>query len=211
MNSFKYVLLILALSFTSLTYAAKVGEPAPDFTATSSHGKTYKLSDFKGQWVVLEWHNPDCPFVQSQYKGKMQKLQAKWTRKGVKWFSVMTFGEGAMTNERANADVKEHHSNVTATLMDVIGPIGHAYDAKTTPHMFVINPKGILIYNGAIDNAPRQDGVVTQGTLGQPYVNYVDQALVQGFAGKKVTVPTSQPYGCWVEYPHFVLAPKPTN
>jgi alkyl hydroperoxide reductase subunit AhpC len=177
--------------------------------ATSSHNKTYKLSDFKGKWVVLEWHNPDCPFVQSQYKGKMQKLQAKWTQKGVKWFSVITFGEGMMTADKANADAKEHHSQATATFLDLRGPIGRAYDAKTTPHMFVINPKGILIYNGAIDNAPRQNKVVKKGSLNADYINYVDQALTQGFAGQKITIPTAPPYGCFVEYPHFLLAPKP--
>ncbi len=195
------VFAILTLSLNSLSYAARVGDPAPDFAGITSHGKTIKLSDLKGKWVVLEWHNPECPFVQSQYKGKMQKLQAKWTQKGVKWFSVISYAEGLMTAGKANADAKIHHSNVTATLLDSNGIIGRAYDAKTTPHMFVINPQGILIYNGAIDNAPRRDKVVAKITDDVPFVNYVDQALKQGFAGKTVSVPTAHPYGCYVEYP----------
>lgn len=192
---------IFLLSLVSQAQAAKVGDPAPGFIGTSSHGKTYNLSDLRGQWVVLEWHNPNCPFVQSQYKGKMQKLQAKWTQKGVRWFSVISYAEGLVTTDQANADVKAHHSNATATLMDSNGVIGRAYGAKTTPHMFVINPKGILVYNGGIDNAPRKDQVVQKTDYGADYINYVDQALKQGFAGQPVTVPNARPYGCYVEYP----------
>jgi alkyl hydroperoxide reductase subunit AhpC len=195
------ILGILFLGLGSTANAAREGDPAPDFTGTSSRGKTVKLSTLKGKWVVLEWHNPECPFVQSQYKGKMQKLQIKWTQKGVKWFSVITYAEGLMTADKANADALAHYSQVTATLMDSNGIIGHAYDAKTTPHMFVINPKGVLVYNGAIDNAPRRDKVVTKITDDVPYINYVDQALSQGFAGKNITIPTAHAYGCYVEYP----------
>jgi peroxiredoxin len=197
------VLGILALSLSSLCYAAKVGDAAPSFTGTGSDGKTYNLSDFKGKWVVLEWHNAQCPFVVSQYKSKMEKLQAKWTKKGVKWFSVISSApgaEGAVTADEANADVKEHNAHVTATLLDSNGTIGHAYKAKTTPHMFVINPQGVLVYDGAIDNAPREDAVVAKNEGGDAYVNYVNQALKEGLAGQGISVPTTAPYGCGVKY-----------
>ncbi len=205
MKSLKLGLLVLGLLVMGLgaSYAAKVGEPAPDFTATGSNGKTYKLSDLKGKWVVLEWHNQNCPFIKSQYKGKMQKLQAKWTKKGVKWFSVISSApgmEGSVNAEEANADVKATGSHVTATFMDSDGTIGHAYDAKTTPHMFVIDPKGILVYDGAIDNAPLKDEAVDKNDDGEPFVNYVDKALKEGMAGKTISTPTTAPYGCHVKY-----------
>jgi peroxiredoxin len=195
--------LALGLLMGSLSYAAKVGEAAPDFSAQGSDGKTYNLADLKGKWVVLEWHNAGCPFVVSQYKGKMQKLQAKWTKKGVKWFSVISSAagmEGAVTPDQANTDVQNTNSHVTATFMDSDGTIGHAYGAKTTPHMFVIDPKGVLVYNGAIDNAPREDAIETKTEAGDAYVNYVDKALKEGLAGKAITTPTNQPYGCGVKY-----------
>jgi peroxiredoxin len=194
---------ILALSLSSLAQAASTGAAAPSFTGTGSDGKTYNLSDFAGKWVVLEWHNQDCPFVKSQYAGKMQKLQAKWTKKGVVWFNVISSApgaEGAVTADEANADVKEHNAHVTATLLNSNGVIGHAYGAKTTPHMFVIDPKGILVYNGAIDNAPREDDVVTKNEDGDAYVNYVDQALKEGKAGKTISVANTVSYGCGVKY-----------
>ena len=194
---------ILALSLSSLAQAASTGAAAPAFVGTGSDGKTYNLSDFAGKWVVLEWHNQDCPFVKSQYAGKMQKLQAKWTKKGVVWFNVISSApgaEGAVTADEANADVKEHNAHVTATLLDSNGVIGHAYGAKTTPHMFVIDPKGILVYNGAIDNAPREDDVVTKNEDGDAYVNYVDQALKEGKAGKSISVANTVSYGCGVKY-----------
>jgi peroxiredoxin len=194
---------ILALSLGSLAQAASTGAAAPAFTGTGSDGKTYNLSDYAGKWVVLEWHNQDCPFVKSQYVGKMQKLQAKWTKKGVVWFSVISSApgaEGAVTADEANTDVKEHNAHVTATLLDSTGVIGHAYGAKTTPHMFVINPQGILVYNGAIDNAPREDDVVAKNQDGDAYMNYVNQALKEGMAGKPITMANTVSYGCGVKY-----------
>jgi peroxiredoxin len=197
------VFLIVGLLLGSLSYAAKVGEAAPDFSAKGSDGKTYNLSDLKGKWVVLEWHNASCPFVVSQYKGKMQKLQAKWVKKGVKWFSVISSApgmEGSVDAAGANADVKTTGAHVTATFMDSDGTIGNAYGAKTTPHMFIIDPKGVLVYNGAIDNAPREDAIETKTESGDVYVNYVDKALKEALAGKAISTPTNQPYGCGVKY-----------
>jgi peroxiredoxin len=183
--------------------ALTLGSQAPDFTCVDSQGVTQKLSSYKGKYVVLEWHNQDCPFVVSQYKGKMEKYQQIWTKKGVVWFSVISSApgvEGSVTPEKANEDVKRHGAFLTATLMDPSGAVGHLFGAKTTPHMFVINPKGVLIYDGAIDNAPREDAISDKNQDGQPYVNYVDQALTQAMAGQDVTVKTTPPYGCHVKY-----------
>ncbi|MGH7739201.1 MAG: redoxin domain-containing protein, partial [bacterium] len=161
------------------------------------------MAQLKGKYVVLEWHNPDCPFVKSQYKGKMQKLQKKWTDRKVVWLSIISSApglQGAVDAAQANADVKNHQSNVTATILDPSGKIGRAYGAKSTPHMFVINPKGILIYDGAIDNAPLEDEFSDKTQDGAVYVNYVDQALTESMAGRKITTPSTAPYGCGVKY-----------
>jgi len=198
--------LVLLLSIfipLSAATAAKVGSSAPAFTATDSLGKVHKLSDYRGRYVVLEWHNQDCPFVVSQYKGKMQRLQKKWTKKGALWFSVISSAPGKQGHVdvvQANLDVKHHHAYSTATFMDSEGKIAHAYDAKTTPHMFVINPKGVLIYDGAIDNAQLEDRSVRKNKDGEPYVNYVDKALTESMKGKEVSIPTTPPYGCHVKY-----------
>ena len=143
-------IIFFALFFSILytgspTQAAKVGAPAPAFTAKDSLGKTHKLSEMKGHFVVLEWHNQGCPYVVSQYKGKMEGLQAKWTKKGVLWFSVISSvagKQGHVDAAQANQDVKEHQAHPTATFMDTDTVIARAYGAKTTPHMFVINPRG---------------------------------------------------------------------
>ncbi|HUO58580.1 MAG TPA: redoxin domain-containing protein [bacterium] len=198
------VLAAILFGGSSLAQAARVGDPAPNFTATDSHGKTHKLSDFKGKYLVLEWHNQDCPFVVSQYKGKMQRLQDKWTKKGVEWLAIISSApgkQGYVDAAGANADVKTKGAHVTATCLDPEGVIATAYGAKTTPHMFVINPKGALIYNGAIDNAPREDGDVAKNENGEAFVNYVDQALTEAMVQKKkVTIPSTPPYGCHVKY-----------
>ncbi len=182
---------------------ATVGEKAPAFTGRDTYGKIHKLSALKGKFVVLEWHNHDCPFTMSQYKGKMQKLQQEWTAKGVVWLRVISSApgkEGYVTPQRANEDAESNGAVPTATLLDPKGIIGHAYGAKTTPHMFVIDPQGVLIYDGAVDNAPLQDDFSNMTPDGKPYVNYVDQALGQAMAGQEVTVKSTSPYGCGVKY-----------
>jgi len=204
MKKWNLWLLALVLSLGQAAQAAKVGEKAPDFTATDSHGKFHKLADLKGKYVVLEWHNQDCPFVVSQYKGKMQKLQDKWTKQGVQWFTVISSApgmEGYVEATAANDDVRKHKAHVTATLLDPRGTLGHLYDAKCTPHMFVIDPKGTLIYNGAIDNAPRENKSSAKNKNGEPFINYVDRALQENMVeGKKVSLPATTPYGCHVKY-----------
>ncbi len=179
--------------------AAKVGAPAPLFTAKDSSGKIVRLADLKDRWVVLEWHNQGCPYVKKHYDtGNMQKLQRAWTARSVVWLTVISSApgmQGYVAAEEANAYVKAHDAAPTSVLLDPSGELGHLYDALTTPHMFVINPKGILIYNGAIDNKPttEQADVATA-------VNYVANALAEAMAGKPVTTPSSRPYGCSVKY-----------
>jgi peroxiredoxin len=199
-----FVLMAAVFGLCSFAQAAKVGDSAPDFDATDSYGHHHKLADLKGRFVVLEWHNQKCPFVKSQYKGKMQKLQEKWTKRGVQWFTVISSApglEGYVEASKANDDMKKTQARVTAVFLDPKGVLGRSYGAKTTPHMFVINPKGILLYNGAIDNAPLKNGNVAKNNQGEIFVNYVDRALQEAMVEKKkVTIPSTAPYGCHVKY-----------
>jgi peroxiredoxin len=188
-----------ALLLGAPAHAAKVGEAAPEFTATDSNGKAVSLSQWKGKVVVLEWHNKDCPFVVKHYKsGNMQRLQKEWTGKGVVWLSIISSApgkQGHVDGKGANLDVQEHKAVPTATLLDPKGDIGRAYGAKTTPHMFVIGKDGKLLYNGAIDDKPTPDQADLAGAK-----NYVAQALTEVLGGKEVSTPTTTPYGCSVKY-----------
>lgn len=179
--------------------AARVGKSAPAFSGKDLDGKTVSLKDFRGRHVVLEWHNKGCPFVVKHYaSGNLPALQAKWTAKGVAWLSIISSSsgtEGFCTPDEARADIAATRTAVTAMLLDPDGKIGRAYDAKCTPHMFVIDPKGVLIYNGAIDDHATTDAADIAGS-----VNYVDQALAEATAGKPVTVASTRPYGCGVKY-----------
>jgi len=181
------------------THASKVGAPAPVFKGTDTKGKVRSLSDFKGKWVVLEWHNSGCPYVGKHYGGKnMQKLQQEWTSKGVAWLTVISSAagqQGYMEPAQADAYFAQQKAAQTAVLLDPSGAIGRLYDAKTTPHMFVINPDGVLVYNGAIDDKPTSD----QADLATA-ANYVSAALTEGMAGQPVTTATSRPYGCGIKY-----------
>jgi peroxiredoxin len=187
----------------SVAWAAKVGEKAPPFKAKDTYGKVRQLSDYPGKFVVLEWNNPHCPFVQSQYKGKMQRLQQVWGKKGVAWFAVLSTSptkDSYLKPKAVNEYAKRNGAFLTASLMDPLGVIGRAYGAKTTPHLFIINPQGVLIYNGAVDNAPLQDELSDRNQEGKPYVNYVDEALREAMQGSEVTLKTTPPYGCNVQY-----------
>src|SRR3954469_4606852 len=141
--------------------APRTGEQAPAFTGTDSNGKTHSLSDYKGKYVVLEWTNSGCPFTKKHYvSGKMQKLQKQRPSKGVIWLSVLSSApgkEGYKTAAEENAYLQQVNASPTAVLMDPKGDLGHSYEAKTTPHMFVIDPSGKLIYAGAIDDKPSTD------------------------------------------------------
>ena len=190
---------IILCAATLLFAAAKVGDPAPTFTATASDGKTYKLGDYRGKYVVLEWHNNGCPYVGKQYNsGNMQKLQKEWTQKGVVWFTVVSSAPGSqgyVTAAEENDYVKRMNTTPTAVLLDPKGDLGHLFAAKTTPHMFIIDPSGKLIYNGAIDDHPTTDVSDINSSK-----NYVSTALEQAIAGKPVAEAATRPYGCSVKY-----------
>jgi AhpC/TSA family len=194
------ILIVVVLMGLSKGWAAKVGDPAPDFTATDSNGKVHKLSEYRGKFVVLEWSNRGCPYTQKQYNsGNMQRLQKEWTARGVIWLTVISSApgkQGYVTASDENAYLKQVNASPTAVLLDPTGSLGHLYDAKTTPHMFIINPQGILIYNGAIDDRPTTDLADVNGAK-----NYVTVALTEATSGKPVSNPTSRPYGCSVKYP----------
>ena len=189
------VLALLTLS----AFAVKVGDQAPDFTGTDSHGQTHKLSDYHGKFVVMEWHNNGCPFTKKHYEsGNMQKLQQEWTSKGVIWLTMISSSPGSqgyVTADQENDYLQKMHAVPTAALLDPKGEIGHLYGAKTTPHMFVIDPQGQIIYNGAIDDKATTDASDVNGAN-----NYVSDALQEAMSGKAVAVATTRPYGCSVKY-----------
>jgi peroxiredoxin len=178
---------------------AVVGHPAPAFTASDSNGAARSLADFRGKLVVLEWWNPECPFVGKHYgSGNMQRLQKAWTGRGVVWLTVDSSApgkQGYVDGAKANALMKEKGGAQTAVLLDPDGKIGRAYGAKTTPHMFVIDAKGTVVYAGGIDDKPSTD----QADVGTAR-NHVQVALEEAMAGRPVSTPTSQPYGCSVKY-----------
>jgi len=184
-----------------LCYGQKVGEPAPDFKATDSNGQRDELSSYRGKYVVLEWHNNGCPYTRKHYdSGNMQRLQKEWTSRGVIWFTVISSApgqQGYVTAEQENEYLKRMNAVPTAALLDPQGEVGRLYAAKTTPHMFIINPAGVLIYDGAIDSKASTD----QSDI-PTATNYVSQALDEAMAGKAVSTPTSRPYGCSVKYAH---------
>jgi hypothetical protein len=193
--------LVVVLLFASLLSAQKVGDPAPQFQATDSNGHMQRLSDYHGKFVVLEWHNNGCPFTRKHYEsGNMQGLQKEWTGKGVIWFTVISSApgqQGYVTAQQENDYLKQMKASPTAALLDTQGDLGRLYAAKTTPHMFVINPAGVLLYDGAIDSKATSD----QSDIASS-TNYVSQALDEAMADKPVSVPTSRPYGCSVKYAH---------
>jgi hypothetical protein len=197
--------ILLALSLLAFSIAApalakvSVGEPAPDFSLSDSSGRMQTLSQYKGKTVVLEWNNPDCPFVGKHYgSGNMQKQQADATAAGVVWLTInssATGKQGDIDGGGANAYVAKVGGKQTAYLLDPAGTAGHLYGARTTPHMYIIDPQGILRYMGGIDSIRSTDrDDIAKAT------QYVPQALAELKAGKPVSVPTSQPYGCSVKY-----------
>ncbi|RMD92723.1 MAG: thioredoxin family protein [Calditrichaeota bacterium] len=195
------LLLGLILLFNTDIWASEpqIGKPAPDFTLVDSHGKKHSLSDYKGKFVVLEWFNPDCPFVRKHYNsGNMQKLQKQYTKKGVIWLTINSSApgkQGHCTPKIANKIIKKKEMACTAFLLDHDGKVGRMYGAKTTPHMYIINPNGILIYKGAIDDKPSTNIEDIKKAK-----NYVVMALEAAMKGKKVPVSATKPYGCSVKY-----------
>jgi peroxiredoxin len=196
-------ILITVSSFIATTLLAvdspPVGSAAPDFSLTDAKGKTHSLSQYKGKYVVLEWFNPECPFVKKHYGGgNMQKLQEQYTGKGVVWLTIDSNApgfEGNLTPEQAEKKMGEWKTKQTALLLDPEGKAGRAYGAKNTPHMFVINPEGKVIYEGAIDSKASPNPADIPSST-----NYVKVALEESLAGKPVTTANTKPYGCSVKY-----------
>lgn len=177
----------------------RVGQAAPDFVGVDSLGNTHRLSDFRGKVVVLEWTNHQCPFVRKHYdSGNMQGLQTEAAAEGVVWLSVISSAPGAqgyVEAAQANDLTESRNASPTAILLDPAGEIGRLYDARTTPHMFVINPQGVVEYMGAIDSIPSAD----QADVATAE-NYVQAALTNVLTGQPVNPAVTQPYGCSVKY-----------
>jgi peroxiredoxin len=198
----KPILTILASLATTTLLALDsppVGTAAPDFSLTDAKGKTHSLSQYKGKYVVLEWFNPECPFVKKHYGGgNMQKLQEEYTGKGVVWLTIDSNApgsEGNLTPEQAEKVTAAWKTHQTALLLDPEGKAGRAYGAKNTPNMVVINPEGKIAYEGAIDSkaTPNPSDIPSS-------TNYVKVALDESLAGKPVTTANTKPYGCSVKY-----------
>lgn len=179
--------------------AAKVGEPAPAFTGTDSNGKAVSLADFKGKLVVLEWTNDGCPFVKKHYgSGNMQGLQKEAAAKGVVWLSVISSApgkQGHADGARANELTKSRDAAPAHVLLDETGAVGRLYEAKTTPHLFLIGKDGTLLYAGGIDSVASADPADIAGAT--PYLR---MAIDETLAGKPVSQPVTRPYGCSIKY-----------
>jgi len=179
--------------------AATVGQPAPEFSAPDLAGKAVKLSDFRGKFVVLEWTNPECPYVRRHYdSGNMPSLQKEFAAKGVVWLAVNSSSpeSGEFTPpEGMTKWVAAKGAAPTAVLIDKDGKVGRLYGARTTPHMYVIDPQGKLVYAGAIDDKRWANVEETKSAK-----NHVRAALNEAMAGKPVAVSATTPYGCSVKY-----------
>jgi peroxiredoxin len=179
--------------------AATVGQPAPAFSVADTSGKTVNLADFKGKYVVMEWVNPGCPFVVKHYgASNMQAAQKDAGAKGVVWLTVSSTAPGSSDYKKPaelGKWMQQQGGAPSATLMDDDGKIGRAFGAKATPHTFVIDPQGRVIYAGAIDSKPTANPADIAGAT-----NYVRAALAESMAGKPVSTPTTQAYGCSVKY-----------
>lgn len=177
----------------------RVGDKAPDFRGLDTKEAQVSLKDFQGRYVVLEWTNHECPFVKKVYGADaMQALQRKWTGQNVAWLSIISSSEGEQGHvgmTEADKLTSERKAAPTAVLLDGTGEIGRLYDARTTPHMYIIKPDGVLAYMGAFDDKPSADPASLQGAT-----NYVEQALTELTQGRPVTTAVTKPYGCTVKY-----------
>lgn len=199
----KRVATLLAMSMASLVSLAQAavapGQAAPEFNLVDINGKMQKLSDYRGKYVVLEWFNSECPFVQKHYEsGNMQSLQARYAQKGVVWLGVNSTSPRHSNYRdpmRSQAILKEWKSAPTAFVLDPDGKVGKQYGARTTPHMYVIDPKGMLVYVGGIDDKPSASQRDIPGAR-----NLVAAALDESLGGKPVGTPSAMPYGCSVKY-----------
>jgi len=199
-KNIRFVALALSLAFTSAaTPAASVGQPAPPFSASDTSGKAVSLADFKGRTVVLEWVNPECPYVRKHYdSANMQATQKTATALGVVWLSVNSTHASHVDFKRPAemaAWTKSQGAAATATLMDGDGKIGRAYGARTTPHLYVIDAKGTLVYAGGIDDKASANPADVKSAK-----NHVNAALADVLAGRAVAQPVTRAYGCSVKY-----------
>lgn len=201
MNKFAFMSLVVSMAVLVSAAQAAVapGQAAPEFSLVDINGKVQKLSDYRGKYVVLEWFNAECPFVQKHYEsGNMQALQARYTQKGVVWLGINSTSprhSNYRDPARSHAILKDWKSAPTAFLLDPDGKVGKQYGARTTPHMYVIDPKGTLVYVGGIDDKPStsQRDIATARNL-------VAAALDESLSGKPVGTPSAMPYGCSVKY-----------
>lgn len=191
--------LVAAVALASPASAATVGQPARDFRLTDMAGRNVSLGQFRGRTVVLEWHNPGCPFVQKHYNsGNMQRTQAAARAQGAVWLTINSGApgkQGYMTGAQAQAQVRAANAQPTHYLLDPRGVVGRAYDAQTTPHMYIVDPQGRLVYQGGIDDRPTANPADIQGAR-----NHVLAALADLRAGRAVAVSDTRPYGCSVKY-----------
>lgn len=190
---------VLALGAAEVHAQALIGKPAPAFTLTSVDGKPVSLADYRGRHVVLEWNNPHCPFVVKHYgSGNMQSLQKRFTADNVAWLVINSTNASHseyMAPAALAAWMKEQGGAATAVMLDADGKIGRAFGARVTPHMYVIDPQGTLVYAGAIDDK-RSANPADVKTAN----NYVVQALMQVRAGQPLTAASTTAYGCTIKY-----------
>ena len=192
MKTMTLMTMIAAAGVAAAGSGVDVGDQAPAFTLADSAGNEVSLADFEGQVVVLEWTNPDCPFVKRHYdEGTMTTLEAEYDDQGVVWLTVNSTN---YMDAGANAGFGKAEKITWPILVDQDGTVGHAYGAATTPHMFVIAADGAVVYEGAIDDDPRGSNEAAGRA------NYVAQALDEVIAGEAVTTPETKPYGCSVKY-----------
>src|SRR5438309_4943043 len=198
----KITLTVLTSLIATAVFALEpppVGSAAPDFSLSDANGKTQSLSQYKGKYVVLEWFNPECPFVKKHYgSDNMQKLQSEYTGKGVVWLSIDSNApgsEGNITAEQAKKIMESWKTKQTALLLDPDSKVAKLYGAKNTPNMVVISPEGKIVYEGAIDSKASPNPADIPSST-----NYVKAALDESLAGKPVSNPTTKPYGCSVKY-----------
>ncbi len=185
-------------SFLPAAHAAAVGQTAPDFTLMDTAGKPVKLSDFRGKHVVLEWNNPGCPFVRKHYQGNMQALQKDAASKGIVWLAINSTEDASadyLSGPQLARWMGEQKAAPTATLMDEDGKVGRAYAARVTPHMYIVDARGTLVYAGGIDSiaSARADDI----PKATPYIR---NAMAEIAAGKPLSVTTSRPYGCTIKF-----------
>ena len=193
-------LALAALSFAAFAHAVpSVGQPAPDFTLKDANGKAVKLSDFRGKYVVLEWTNPGCAYVKKHYNsGNMPATQQDAVAKGAVWLSINSTEKSSgdyLEPGKLVAWQQQRKAAPTAVLMDEEGEAGRAYGARTTPHMYIVNPQGQLVYAGGIDSIPSANPEDIKKA-----VNYVKQGLAEAQAGKPISAATTRAYGCSIKY-----------